>query len=1285
VDTGGKSIHSYWVFDQPIDCDRWCELQKDLLEYADADRSIKNPARVMRLAGAWHISMNSEVGMRNAENGGMNAEFGSGYAAANAGDAGQNSENGNGNSAIYQQSHLISESGQKYSFEDLRSLIPHSQQETALPLEDAASPAPPASPNGQLPKDSDGMPIPLDPFRPAAAAPETPPHYPFIKHPDEIQIPVPEAVPLLSCCRKEVRDWVANGVPQGSGRNDAAIEVALELIAVERHLQQIGQPFSDSARQLFAEFCQRSGMTAKENEERWNWCEPKNPTPSCGVEGIEACIRGWYWRESQKSKVKSQKNGANSHSPNPKSKIQNPKSPTVTGDTAFGGDTAKQGQLSISATVATVTMILKAGLKDYEERAKLDDIQVRSSISKGAFWELVASLRCAFDEVQPEDVRRLNQLLDWHEATLDLTKVLPPPLARSFQHDGEILNIDPISLWQYFLPASLSLAGKRVNLDVESHIVPAICWACVVGESGAGKSRAENVILAPLKKKQVEERQRYEASVNEHKQLLRSTGKDDPEPPPPTPERKYLFEVGTIQSVMRRLSEQADNGSLWARDELAGLFKSLGQFSKSNNDNEGLECLLRMWDGGAAFVERMDSAANSYVAEDTRLNIAGGIQPQAFRQAFKDPNDPQGLQARFLYAVPQIYPAKRVKGYCELSDILPPLYDWLANCPTGTIRLSGEADGHYTQLVEQIGQQAESSANPAIRAWMRKLPGHLLRVSLALHLIECYYDPSRNFWELQRQTLERAADICRYYRNAFQVVQEKSADSDSISSILLKIWDLAATQPDGLSPRDIYRAIKAISRRADELGRRVQAYTLELLGKLVEMGKGFLQKNGRFYRFFANFTPPANPPEPPDGSPNPGGPDSPTPPPGGSSASNSETLTANFMPSTVGESPVAVTVVTVAENHAVSSVEASPPESVSPVTVATESVNQTVTNLEASLPVATEAVNQTVTSLEASLLEVVSPVIVGTKSVSQAVTNLEASFPVATEAVIQTVTNFEASLPVVTESVSQKVTNFEVSFPVATESVSQTVTSFEASFPQVVSPVTGEINNPALTWLFQLLEDLETGTQRFTSGDGLAELLSEAEAKFLACQEPLQERCPDYWERVMAALILPQNQPPAIHPDNAADAGNPDSVDSVDKADNSDRVSPSLSQPTLEELKVLLLACHTLSELKNLKQRHGEPVDAAYRTLLPEQQQAITLLAATAVPYEVSYQLSVISEQLSASISSLITGCCSLFTVKGWQQAVSVSRHCLSLVEKALSAAAELAEPETGNLLDGLT
>jgi hypothetical protein len=73
---------------------------------------------------------------------------------------------------------------------------------------------------------------------------------------------------------------------------------------------------------------------------------------------------------------------------------------------------------------------------------------------------------------------------------------------------------------------------------------------------------------------------------------------------------------------------------------------------------------------------------------------------------------------------------------------------------------------------------------------------------------------------------------------------------------------MAVTQQNGVTPRDIYRAIKAVGRRAVSVGRDVGAYTLELLSQLVQMGKGILEKNGRTIRFFATLNSPNNPTEP---------------------------------------------------------------------------------------------------------------------------------------------------------------------------------------------------------------------------------------------------------------------------------------------------------------------------------------------------------------------------------------------------------------------------------------
>lgn len=56
VDSGGKSIHNYWIFREPIAVDQWRNLQERLITHTSSDPKLKNPSRVMRLPGTWHLS-----------------------------------------------------------------------------------------------------------------------------------------------------------------------------------------------------------------------------------------------------------------------------------------------------------------------------------------------------------------------------------------------------------------------------------------------------------------------------------------------------------------------------------------------------------------------------------------------------------------------------------------------------------------------------------------------------------------------------------------------------------------------------------------------------------------------------------------------------------------------------------------------------------------------------------------------------------------------------------------------------------------------------------------------------------------------------------------------------------------------------------------------------------------------------------------------------------------------------------------------------------------------------
>jgi len=52
VFSGGKSIHNYWLLNEPMAPEQWCELIERLIEHTGADVNNKNPSRLMRLPGS---------------------------------------------------------------------------------------------------------------------------------------------------------------------------------------------------------------------------------------------------------------------------------------------------------------------------------------------------------------------------------------------------------------------------------------------------------------------------------------------------------------------------------------------------------------------------------------------------------------------------------------------------------------------------------------------------------------------------------------------------------------------------------------------------------------------------------------------------------------------------------------------------------------------------------------------------------------------------------------------------------------------------------------------------------------------------------------------------------------------------------------------------------------------------------------------------------------------------------------------------------------------------------
>jgi Bifunctional DNA primase/polymerase, N-terminal/AAA domain/Primase C terminal 1 (PriCT-1) len=111
----------------------------------------------------------------------------------------------------------------------------------------------------------------------------------------KITVPVPACIPLKECLAKKSRSLL-NGVSEG-GRNDAAAKLARDLIGTANYLQASCQAFDGDPRQMLEDFAQRCNppLPEREVETIWKSAQGSSATPACTPEGVENCVRGWYW------------------------------------------------------------------------------------------------------------------------------------------------------------------------------------------------------------------------------------------------------------------------------------------------------------------------------------------------------------------------------------------------------------------------------------------------------------------------------------------------------------------------------------------------------------------------------------------------------------------------------------------------------------------------------------------------------------------------------------------------------------------------------------------------------------------------------------------------------------------------------------------------------------------------------------------------------------------------------------------------------------------------------
>lgn len=470
---------------------------------------------------------------------------------------------------------------------------------------------------------------------------------------DEIPIPVTEPVPLLSCCNKETRQLVISGVPEGSGHNDAAVKIAMELVAVQRYLDSIRQSYDYGADDHFRDFLVASEVAETPRSlERLEWAHKKNYIqPSCKEEGVNNCIRGWYWKNVLKQ----------------------------------SGSIVKQGKLTL--VTPEVREIIWERLESiYSENTSL--IEQESNLSQvaeeyGVEQKQVDRLYRKLSQqlqYETEDDLLKSDFLDFikiKSTRLDIRDVLPLPLAEDLINNARS-KYHPVRVLSYLWPAVGTLVGAKVKVwaNKPSNWSSDLVFYCVdIGRKGSGKTPAGSDTLKHIFEKDKQARAEWEGQQRTLEGLrtawedMASRERDefanDPTINPAlyeqqmSPERKYKFDSPTVPAVVKYLGLQPKwHSGLLYNDELASLFAGFNQFTKGGNDRQ---FWLEFFNGRSwKTLERVtDTPGTCRRLNGQLMQVCGGMQLDAFKKYLSLSTAQDGLTDRFLISnPPEIPPPK---------------------------------------------------------------------------------------------------------------------------------------------------------------------------------------------------------------------------------------------------------------------------------------------------------------------------------------------------------------------------------------------------------------------------------------------------------------------------------------------------------------------------------------------------------------------------------------------------------------------------------------------------
>lgn len=629
-----------------------------------------------------------------------------------------------------------------------------------------------------------------------------------IKHPDQILLPVDAVIPLTACLTHRSREMLLPGsAAPDKGRNDSGIELARDLIGTANYLDSLGQRYEGNPENLFFDWCRLCGLDSDQPKGQpksiWKSANKGNSAPGSGKDGVDACIRGWHWRENIKSTGRSFSGGIGSGGGNRRG---NGGSGGSGGDGGDGGDNNNKvvrfpsfEALSIEQVTEKIDELVKTGATGSYLTGQLNRLTAASQIYIGELRKLYYERLGETDlEVERDDHRtQVDNLLNLSDQSLNLHDFLPADLATPLTAWCEWLSMRPEVVLLALLAGTSSLHKVGTELVVhhnQNFRVPPTIFAALISESGQRKSPIfSNIIRQPLGQLRQEKLDAYNAAMQDYEAAMEAWALSEdkgPRPEKPKDPTLYYFTNATGEAIPVQASKAPEKALLALIDELSGLLRSENSYRNGRGSDK--QDLLSYFDGSGQTVLRVGGVRVDL--EAIYLSMFGTIQPAVLKSHMADCSDPDGQWARFLFVNQPLVAATLSDDdgqAVQIRDRIADFYRQIDKLPEMEYRLSRDAFKRYQPVYNQLERLRVTHPQPGMRAVYSKMEGYIGRLAINLHVLwELSSGIACPDEEIPLFIMEMAIGLAKFFIGQVNLVHAHS-DDEGLAPHIVKLIELS--------------------------------------------------------------------------------------------------------------------------------------------------------------------------------------------------------------------------------------------------------------------------------------------------------------------------------------------------------------------------------------------------------------------------------------------------------------------------------------------------------------